>query len=149
ESPGHPAGALSSADRGRFGESQGMQPGPAEHQQAVQSRPGAGSLAAVLQQALPAGAEVAVRWREGAGARGGSASAGVGAALSDRAEHLLLARPGQPMAAAGPLDQAWEGEHGRAAIAVELVGELAPAVQSAWSNLARRLVDAHLDKART
>lgn len=126
-----------------------MQPGPAEHTEAVQSGRGAGSLAAVLQQALPAGAEVAVRWREGAGAPGGSASAGVSAALSDRAEHLLLGRPGHHSESTGPLDQAWEGEHGRAAIAVDLAGEAVPAMQSAWSCLARRLVDAHLEKART
>ncbi len=114
------------------------------------------SLAAALQDALPSGSQVVVRWFGAQGVPEGSASVGASAAQTLRADNVL-ADDGSGTESGRAVDfdhspsieQAWEGADGtRAAIAVDLAEPLSPSSRAAWLALARRLVDAHVGAAR-
>lgn len=108
----------------------------------------ADSLAAALQEALPSGSQVAVRWRDPHGAQAGSVSEGAQPQLSALAEQLL--------ADVTPVDDdphrmtlAWDAADGtRATIAALLAEPLSPPSRAAWLALARRTVTSNLVAAR-
>ncbi|RPE77073.1 bifunctional diguanylate cyclase/phosphodiesterase [Vulcaniibacterium tengchongense] len=111
------------------------------------------ALAAALQAALPAGAEVAALWRTaqqaaaGAGSRG-AVSAGAPPVLARRAEQLLLGQA-QPRDYSHRIEAVWNGRDGdRAAVVASLAAPVAPETRQAWSSLARHAVAAHLDALR-
>lgn len=110
-------------------------------------------LAGALQQALPDGSQVVVRWRDTQGEVAGSASLGVADALLQAAERLLV--DPQPGDAAGDecetwIESVWPLEDGgRAAIAAQLLQPLPPSLREAWLAMAQRLVEANLAVMRT
>ena len=108
----------------------------------------ADTLAAALQEALPSGSQVVVRWRDAQGAQAGSVSDGAQPQLSTIAEQLLVASQ--------PVDDdphrvtlAWDAADGtRATIAALLAEPLSPPSRAAWLALAQRTVTSNLAAAR-
>ncbi|MGH8076054.1 MAG: bifunctional diguanylate cyclase/phosphodiesterase [Lysobacter sp.] len=107
------------------------------------------SLASALQEALPSGSHVVVRWRDPQGVSAGSISDGAGLHLAVLAEQMLL----QPLPADVALLEidphrvtlAWDADDGtRATIAATLPEPLSPLSRAAWMALARRIVTANL-----
>lgn len=113
----------------------------------------ADSLATALQDALPSGSQVVVRWRDSHGGLAGSVSEGAESHLSILAERLLV---GPAPAEVAPHDAdphrvtlAWDVADGsRATIAAILPEPLSPASRMAWMALAQRLVTANLAAIR-
>jgi diguanylate cyclase (GGDEF)-like protein len=113
----------------------------------------ADSLATALQEALPSGSQVVVRWRDPQGASSGSISDGAELHLTLLAEELLL-RPLPVEAAAQDADPhqvtlAWDAADGtRATIAATLPEPLSQPSRAAWMALARRIVTSNLATIR-
>jgi diguanylate cyclase (GGDEF)-like protein len=101
------------------------------------------ALAGVLQQGLPTGSQVLVRWRYGLGTPGISVSDDVPARLYEIAdEHMAT---GQPSDNAQTLSQVWDGEDDMRATIVAHVPETMPqAARRGWQAMAKVLVDTHL-----
>ena len=113
----------------------------------------ANSLATALQQALPSGSQVVVRWRDPHGGVAGSISDGAESHLSMLAERLLV----EPQPAEIALHHAdphcftlaWDVADGsRATIAAILPEPLPPPARIAWMALARSTVTANLAAIR-
>ena len=113
----------------------------------------ANSLATALQQALPSGSQVVVRWRDPHGGVAGSISDGAESQLSMLAQRLLV----EPQPAeitlhhADPhrLTLAWAVADGtRATIAAILSEPLPPPARTVWMALARSIVTANLAAIR-
>ena len=113
----------------------------------------ASSLATALQEALPSGSQVVVRWRDPQGGLAGSISDGAEAHLSLLAERML-ADPAPAEVALHRADPhrvtlAWDVDDGsRATIAALLPKPLAPASRAAWMALAQRIITANLAAIR-
>ncbi|MFD0738604.1 EAL domain-containing protein [Lysobacter koreensis] len=112
------------------------------------AHPATDSLAAALQEALPSGSQVVVRWRDPHGAQAAS--------VSDGAQSQLLSLAEQVLADVAPADDdphrvtlAWDAADGtRATIAALLAEPLSPPSRAAWLALARRTVTSNLAAAR-
>ncbi len=101
------------------------------------------ALAGVLQQGLPAGSQVLVRWRDGAGALSLSVSGDVPARLHDAADQLMAT--GHTHEDAQTLAQLWEGEGSlRAAIMAHIPETTPQSVRRGWLAMATMLVAAQL-----
>ncbi len=111
------------------------------------------SLALALQDALPSGSQVVVRWRDPQGALDGSISAGAEPGLSQLAEQLLAecAPSGFTAPDADPhrVTLVWDAADGtRATIAANLPEPLSPASHAAWLALAQRTVTSNIAAVR-
>jgi diguanylate cyclase (GGDEF)-like protein len=111
------------------------------------------SLATALQEALPSGSQVVVRWRDAHGATDASISEGAEPDLFVLAEQLLAeCAPGRfPSFDADPhcVTLAWDAADGtRATIAANLPEPLSPPSRAAWLALAQRTVTANLAATR-
>ncbi|QNP40985.1 EAL domain-containing protein [Lysobacter terrestris] len=101
------------------------------------------ALAGVLQQGLPLGSEVLVRWRDDVGVAGFSMSTEVPERLRDLAEQQMAS--GKPFDDAQTLSEVWDGEGETRATIVAHVPETMPqAVRRGWLAMAKVLVAAHL-----
>lgn len=102
------------------------------------------ALASALQQGLPEGAHVLVRWRDQIGVSGRSVSAGAPAGLVPIADQLMAA--GATMSdGARTLALAWEGDGEMRAVIVAEVPEAMPSsARRGWLAMAQLLVAAHL-----
>ena len=108
---------------------------------------GAQALAGVLQEGLPAGSHVLVRWRDAVGVPGFSMSEHVPDHLHEIANQLMTAgsTAGED---AQILLQAWDGEGDMRAVIVAHVPEtMAQAARRGWLAMAKMLVAAHLSEA--
>ncbi|MFC3552450.1 EAL domain-containing protein [Lysobacter cavernae] len=110
------------------------------------------SLADALRESLPAGAQVAVRWRDPRAGTAGFSSTGAASALAARAGQLLGQHAPSAHApadeAAYPFETAWTAADGTHCAIVARVAEPPPVpVRHAWLALAQRLVAAHLAAA--
>lgn len=115
----------------------------------VDARAGRDTLADTLQEALPAGSEVAILWRDPHGTTiAGSASPGATTALANRADSLLSREPvGQH---SHRVEASWTTAEGvRVALAAQLPGPLAPEIRAMWVALARQVIGHHLVALRT
>ena len=113
----------------------------------------ADSLATGLQEALPSGSHVVVRWRDPHGVLAGSISAGAQPQLSILAEHLLSEAGAHEVAlhAVDPhrMTLAWDAIDGtRATIAATMTEPLSPPSRMAWMALAKRVVTGNLAAIR-
>ena len=106
-------------------------------------------IAQVLCGLLPAGAELAVCWRDWALGNGSGATQGASVALRRRAEHALAETVVEHD---GPDSRAyaWDNADGnaRVALALALPGPLAEAEEASWVLLARTLLVTSLDASR-
>ncbi|WP_140908431.1 EAL domain-containing protein [Cognatiluteimonas lumbrici] len=102
-------------------------------------------LAEALTETLPAGSGVVVRWR-GPEGHGLSASDGAAETLHDNALASLDGRAPGPCR--GCIDEAWEADGLRIALAVQMPEPLPATMRAAWASLARRTVAATLASAR-
>ena len=114
---------------------------------------GAADLATALQEVLPGGSQVVVRWRDPHGKMAGSISEGAELHLSILAERLLAEPPPAEVAlhAADPhrVTLTWDAADGtRAMIAAILPEPLSPPARAAWMALAKRTVNADLAAIR-
>ncbi len=109
-------------------------------------------LAEALADMLPAGSSVVVHWREAQGGTGSSAVAGASQALHARAEACLEGRAqiraGGQMLQNAWIEDVWDQDEARIAIAATLVEPLTPTSRQAWQSLARHTVVASLASAR-
>ncbi|HZX76350.1 sensor domain-containing phosphodiesterase [Lysobacter sp.] len=115
----------------------------------VDARAGRDTLADTLQEALPAGSEVAILWRDPHGTTvAGSASPGATTALANRADSLLSR---EPLAQhSHRVEAGWTTAEGvRVALAAQLPGPLAPEIRAMWVALARQVIGHHLVALRT
>lgn len=102
------------------------------------------ALAGVLQEGLPAGSQVLVRWRDEVGVPGCSMSDGVPARLHEVAEHQM--NTGSTMDDDTQiLSQVWDGEGDVRAVIVAHVPEtMSQGARRGWLAMAKMLVTAHL-----
>lgn len=101
------------------------------------------ALAGVLQQGLPAGSQVLVRWRDEVGVPGFSGSEDVPDRLHDAANEQMAS--GQPHEDAQTLSEVWDGEGEMRATIVAHVPETMPqCARRGWLAMAKMLVAAHL-----
>ncbi|MHB8912483.1 MAG: GAF domain-containing protein, partial [Lysobacter sp.] len=113
----------------------------------------ASSLATALQEALPSGSQVVVRWRDPHGGLAGSISEGAEAHLSVLAERMLV-EPAPAEVALHRADPhrvtlAWDVADGsRATLAALLPEPLSLASRAAWMALAQRIITANLAAIR-
>ena len=109
------------------------------------------SLAGVLQQGLPPGAQVAVCWQE-EGSRGALGGSGVPEPLAALAEGLLADPDGVDAIAAGNprrIGLRWqEGDVSTIAMVVEATDPLDPGVKEAWRTLGTSLLETGADLER-
>ena len=110
-------------------------------------------MATALQQALPSGSQVVVRWRDPQGGLAGSDGDGIDAQLSGLAERMLAECVPAEVAShhADPhrVSLAWDvADGGRATIAALLPEPLSPASLTAWTALAQGMVTANLAALR-
>lgn len=106
-------------------------------------------IALILRGLLPAGAELAVCWRDWALGNGNGATPGASAALKRRAEHALVDATGDGDDADLRV-HAWDNADGnaRVALAFSLPQPLAAADEASWVLLARTLLVTSLDALR-
>jgi diguanylate cyclase (GGDEF)-like protein len=106
-------------------------------------------IVGILRGLLPAGASVAVCWRDWALGSGGAISPGGGAGLRRSAE-LALSDPDAETDGAQGLVHAWDNADGNArmAVAAAMPSPMADGERQAWLTLAKTLVVATLDSSR-
>jgi hypothetical protein len=106
-------------------------------------------IASILRGLLPAGAELAISWRDWALGNDSGATPAASGALKRRAEHALAEAQVEHD---GPAQRtyAWDNADGtaRVALALALPHPLAPPEEDAWLALARTLLVTSLDAAR-
>jgi len=114
----------------------------------VDARHGRDALADTLQEALPAGSEVAVLWRDGYGGVAGSASLGASSSLAHRAESLLTRDP--LTLHSQRIEASWTTSEGvRVGLAAQLPASISSEARQMWLALARIVIGAHLVALRT
>jgi diguanylate cyclase (GGDEF)-like protein len=116
-----------------------MKANPAE-----QAESGAQALACALQQGLPSGSQVLVRWRDAMGTAGCSMSSDVPSRLHEFADQLM-ASGSVHLEDAKTLAEVWDGDGElRAAIVAQVPETMPQPARRGWLSMAKMLVVAHL-----
>ncbi|MDQ3618047.1 MAG: EAL domain-containing protein [Pseudomonadota bacterium] len=103
------------------------------------------SLATTLQQTLPAGSGVVVRWLDPQGLFAGLEGANVEEALFDQVQRLETGKTAPVDGNPQRIELSWRTVEGtRAAIVAVLAVPLLPSIRTMWSALAQRVVNEHL-----
>ena len=111
---------------------------------AEQAESGALALASALQQGLPSGSQVLVRWRDAAATEGCSLSADVPSRLHELAEQQMLSG-NVHLEDAKTLAEVWDGEGDmRATIVAHVPETMSQPARRGWLSMAKMLVVAHL-----
>ncbi|HSX63240.1 MAG TPA: hypothetical protein VLF15_00790, partial [Pseudoxanthomonas sp.] len=122
----------------------------ADASQAAENPSLAERIVSVLGDRLPAGAALAVCWRDWALGSGGAVSPDAPPQLRRRAEQALSDHHGSEPIAPDLLLQVWDNDdsNARIAVAAQLPVPLAAEEQQSWLTLAQAFIAATLDAAR-